>query len=251
MSERDRLRQTHTPDAVRARLGRGAGAGYLRDAVYGAIDGAVTTFAVVAGVAGASLSDGVVIILGLANLIADGFSMAVGNFLGTRAEGQAKVKTRRVEEHHVAVYPEGEREEVRQIFAAKGFAGEELELVVNVITSDERRWVETMLREEHGYPAWEPSPGRAGMVTFAAFVVVGSVPLASYLAARLLGVPLERPFAWSCALTAVAFFAVGAAKGRLVRQNWAVSGSETLAIGAAAAGLAYACGVMLSRLLDG
>jgi len=82
----DELRQEHTPQAVQRRLASGPDHSYLRDFVYGAIDGTVTTFAVVAGVAGAQLSPGIVVILGLANLIADGFSMGVSNYLGSKAD---------------------------------------------------------------------------------------------------------------------------------------------------------------------
>ena len=80
------LEHEHTPEAIAERLGRGARHNYLRDFVYGGIDGAVTTFAVVAGTIGANLATRIVLILGAANLIADGFSMAASNFLGTRAE---------------------------------------------------------------------------------------------------------------------------------------------------------------------
>ncbi len=83
----------HTPAAIRRRLEARPSQDYLKDSIYGAIDGAVTTFAVVSSVAGAGLSSGIVIILGLANLLADGFSMASGNFLGTRAENQAALRT--------------------------------------------------------------------------------------------------------------------------------------------------------------
>src|SRR5687768_3991101 len=93
-SELDALARQHTPAAVRERLDGGPPGSYLRDFVYGAVDGTITTFAVVAGVAGAGLSVGVVIVLGLANLVADGFSMAVGNFLGTKAERERRDRAR-------------------------------------------------------------------------------------------------------------------------------------------------------------
>ena len=86
----------------------------------------MTTFAVVAGVVGAGLSSKIVIVLGVANLLADGFSMGVSNYLGTKVEEEQKSRARRVEEQHIEMIPDGEREEVRQIFKAKGLEGSEL-----------------------------------------------------------------------------------------------------------------------------
>ena len=155
------LEARHTPEAVRTRLAAGPSHSDLRDLIFAAIDGTITTFAVVSSVSGAGLTAGVLIILGVANLVADGFSMGIGNFLGTRAELQQRARTRREEEFHVRSVPEGEKEEIRQIFSKKGFAGDDLERVVEVITSDEDRWVSVMLREEHGFPAEDASPSRA------------------------------------------------------------------------------------------
>jgi VIT1/CCC1 family predicted Fe2+/Mn2+ transporter len=239
----------HSPEAVRRRLSTPPSSSYLRDFIYGAIDGAVTTFAVVAGVEGASLSANVVLILGGANLLADGFSMAVSNFLGLRAERQQLERARREEELHVRLVPEGEREEIRQIFAAKGFEGDDLERVVEVITSDYDLWVSTMLSEELGLGGVAPSPVRAGAATFVAFILVGSFPLLAFVFDALAPGGLDHVFAWSAAMTAVAFFAVGSLKARFVEQAWWRSGLETLAIGGAAAVLAYLVGAFIESLV--
>lgn len=239
------LAASHTPEAIRDRLQRISSHGYLKDFIYGAIDGAVTTFAIVAGVAGAGLSSGVIIILGLANLIADGFSMAVSNFLGSRAEQQAQEKARQQEIEHIELHPDGEREEVRQIYAAKGFSGRELEHIVKVITSDKERWLDTMLREEYGYGERHHSAAKAGAMTFVAFLIVGAVPLLSYVINWVSPGSFASPFVWSAVLTAIAFFSVGASKSMFVMQHWITAGLETLAMGGAAAGLAYAIGSML------
>ena len=245
-----RLEAEHTPEAIRTRLARGPSASHIRDFVYGGIDGAITTFAIVAGVTGAELSAGIVVILGVANLVADGFSMGVSSFLGYRAEDQRVWKTRREILRHIRLVPEGEKEKTRQIFAAKGFEGEELERVVEVITSDEEQWAETMIREEHGLARGMTSPTRIGLVTFASFIAIGTIPLLAFFYDLAASGGLASPFAWSAALTGVAFFLVGAIKSRFVVGRWWTSGLETLAVGGIAAGLAYAIGVVLRGLAD-
>ncbi|MEO1655508.1 MAG: VIT1/CCC1 transporter family protein, partial [Bacteroidota bacterium] len=121
---------------------------YLGEFVYGGIDGSVTTFAVVAGAAGANLPSSVVIILGFANLIADGFAMSIGSYLSTKSEKDNYEKHRKIEYWEVANWPDKEREEIREIYQAKGFEGELLEKVVETITADKDRWVDVMMKEE-------------------------------------------------------------------------------------------------------
>ena len=233
---------------MRKRLRRAPSPSYLHDFIYGAVDGAVTTFAVVAGVAGADLDDTVVIILGGANLIADGFSMAVSNFLGSRAERQQRERARREEQLHIRVVPDGEREEIRQIFAAKGFAGDDLERVVEVITSDPEVWAETMMSEELGFGTTEPNEYRAAFATLVAFLVVGSLPLVVFIYDLAAPGDVENAFTWSAVMTGVGFLVVGGMKSRFVDQGWWRSALETLAVGGLAAVLAYAAGALLQSV---
>ena len=245
---REAYQHQHHPEKIAERLDQGPESLYLKDFVYGAIDGAVTTFAVVAGVAGAGLPAGIIIILGFANLLADGFSMAISNFLGTRAENQYRAQARQRELDEIRKWPEGEREEVRQIYARKGFEGELLDQVVEVLTRDQERWADVMLQEEHGMGLSGHDAGRAGLATFVAFALVGLIPLLPYLAEWLGWLTIDQPFLWSSIMTSIAFFWVGALKGRFVNQSWFASGSETLAIGGAAAAMAYGVGVLLGGL---
>jgi VIT1/CCC1 family predicted Fe2+/Mn2+ transporter len=243
-----RLEADHTPDAIRKRLRKRPSRSYLRDLVYGAVDGTVTTFAVVAGAAGARLPARVVLILGAANLIADGFSMAVSNYLGSRAEQQMVDRARRQEEEHVRLVPEGEREEMRQILAGKGFSGPDLERAVEILTADRGLWIDTMLHEELGLTSDDRSPRTAALATFAAFVAVGFLPLAPYVWQLVTSVDVGRVFLWSSAATGAAFLAIGAVKARFVQKRWWGEGLRTLALGGAAAVLAYVVGTLLQGI---
>jgi VIT1/CCC1 family predicted Fe2+/Mn2+ transporter len=239
------LEHGHHPAAIAERLEQGGRPSYLGDAVLGAVDGTVTTFAVVASVAGARLGTGVAV--GLANVVADAFSMAAGNALRARADHEILAQARAMEERHVEEVPEGEREEVRQIFAAKGFTGRPLEEAVAIVTADRKRWVDTMLTEELGLRLDPPSPFKTGFVTFVAFVGAGLVPLLPLLLLRAFAAP-EVLFAASVAATAVTFFAVGWIKGRVLGRSHLRSGLETLLVGGAAAALAWVIGRLIAGL---
>src|ERR1700693_573264 len=134
---REKLEHNHTREDIQERLAQDARGNYLRDWIYGGIDGTVTTFAIVAGVVGADLPGKVVLVLGLANLVADGFAMGAGNYSATKAEVDDYRRLLAVERKHIALEPSGEREEIRQIFAGKGFSGTELERIVDVINEEE------------------------------------------------------------------------------------------------------------------
>jgi VIT1/CCC1 family predicted Fe2+/Mn2+ transporter len=237
------LEHQHTQEAVELRLAQAGSHSYLGDFVFGAIDGTVTTFAVVSGAAGAGLASGIAIVLGFANLFADGFSMAAGNYLSTKSQGQLIDRVRRMEERHIEQIPDGETEEIRQIFAAKGLTGSTLDEVVRVITRDRQRWIDTMITEEFGLQLNPPSPWRAATATFVAFCIAGFVPL----------VPLLLPVTWigsssfiiSSIATGITFFLIGMIKGRVVEHSVWRSGIETLLVGGSAAMLAYLVGLWL------
>ena len=131
---------------------------------------------------------------------------------------------------------------MRQIFAAKGFGGADLERVVELITSDPDRWVRTMLTEEYGLPLEPRSPWRAASATFSAFAICGVVPLLPFL----LG--LANAFIVSIVLTGVVFFIIGSVKSIWSTASWWRSGLSTLFVGGTAAALAYLVGVFLRTL---
>src|SRR3989344_1854133 len=129
------------------KLGRGK---YIGDFVYGANDGIITTFAVVSGAMGGNLPGLVIIILGFANLIGDGISMGLSNFLSLRSENDFQKKQRAIEERETVEFPKKEREEVEVVLRGWGISGETLEKATEAIISDKDRWVDFMMKEELG-----------------------------------------------------------------------------------------------------
>ena len=221
---------------------------YLRDAVYGALDGTVTTFAVVAGVVGADLSPGIILILGMANLLGDGFSMATGNYLSLKSEQDYHQEEYNREKWEVENYPKGEEEEIRQIYKAKGFEGEDLEKVVKVITSDKERWVKTMMIEELGIITDHKSPIKAALVTFFSFLLCGSLPLLTFVLIYFFPSIKPQSFLISCIITGIAIFSVGSLRSLIIAKTWLVAGLEMLFVSGTAATVAYFVGYFLKGL---
>ena len=119
---------------------------------------------------------------------------------------------------------------------------------MEALTEDRDLWVRTMLTEELGFPQSGRSPLRAAAATFLAFVSFGVLPLLVFLVQPVAGLEIAAPFTWSAVLAGLAFFAVGTLKSRFVDQPWWKAGVETLALGGAAAGLAYLVGLVLQNV---
>ncbi len=224
---------------------------YIGSAVFGASDGIVTTFAVVAGVAGADLSAGIVLILGFANLFADGFSMAVGDYLSSKSEKEYVKSERAREEWEVDVNPQGEVHEIREIFSLKGLKGEHLDKMVEIVTSDKKLWVDTMMHEELGIiEDEETSPLKSSVVTFLAFVIAGFMPLFAYVFASIIPFFTNHLFLSASVITGLTLFTVGALRQRITGVRWYLGGLEMLIVGGLSAGVAYLVGFLLRTLFN-
>ena len=222
---------------------------YIGEFVYGGIDGSVTTFAVVAGSTGASLDTSVILILGFANLIADGFSMSVGNFFATKAEIDNYEKHKNIEYWEVDNMPEAEKEEIREVYRNKGFQGQQLEDLVETITSDRDRWVDVMMKEELEMQKEGRSPVSTAAMTFISFVVVGLIPLLAYVLAYGFGIGSENMFLTSIVMTSMAFVLIGLLKSYVTDTKKIRGVLETLFLGGLAAIIAYYVGDVLEVIL--
>lgn len=220
---------------------------FLEDAVYAANDGIVTTFAVVAGVTGAALQPIVILILGLANLLADGFSMACGNFLGARSATQVYHAEKKREEWEMVHKRSAERQEIEDILKARGYEGEGLQKMADLIMENDRFAVDLMMVWELGLEEPEGNHElRSALVTFFAFVGAGAIPLIPYVFSPLFG---DASFFFAIMFTAAALFCVGAARVYFTKKNPIFSGLEMFFIGGIAAVIAYGVGAFLRGIV--
>lgn len=219
---------------------------YIHDIVYGGNDGIVTTFAVVAGTVGAGLPGYVVVILGLANLFADGVSMATGAYLSLKSERDQYERLRKEELSEIDDHPELERAEVREFFERKGFAGADLDRAVAVITRDRDVWADTMMSEEHGLTRQASSrPFMHGFATFLAFVLFGAIPLLPYIIPAM-----NENFTVAAASTFASMAFLGGLRSYVTRERILRGTLEVVGVGVVTAVIAYGVGMLLRGLAD-
>lgn len=247
----EELHALHTRQAIAARLDGSHSHGDLGDIILGAVDGTVTTFAIICGVAGTGLEGGVLVafVLGLSNVIADGFSMAASNFLKARSDLETIDNYRQMEEMHIERFPEYEKEEIREIYKRKGFSGSLLEQITEQICSNKKQWVNTMLTDEWGLQLSSITPIRSAGFTFGAFILAGIIPLLPLLLGLVSQISKNKIFLISGILTVIVFLVTGAFRGKTLQKSMLKSAFETLFIGGSAALIAFFVGHILGDMI--
>src|SRR3989344_163467 len=222
---------------------------YIKSIVYGGLDGTVTTFAIVAGVAGASLTSGIVLVLGFANLAADGLSMAVGDYLGTKSEGEYRKAERKRELWEVRYNPKGEKQEMIEIYQEKGMSEADAKKTVETLSKYRGVWIDTMMHEELNILESDESPIKNAVATFFSFAIFGLIPLLAYVFSGLTKTTGVDTFLIASVLTAGTLFLLGSLKVKVTQKSWLRSGLEMLVIGGIVAISAYLIGYLLSGLV--
>lgn len=244
----------HDPERIAERMRRREARGefrlgtYIGSMVYGGLDGVITTFAVVSGVAGANLGSGIILILGGANLLADGFSMATGDYLSTRSERDYYDREARRQAWEIENFPEGQRAELLALLRERGYSEEDAERMVELQTRDRERWVNAMMIEELGMLRDDGNPLANALATFVSFILAGSMPLLVYLVGLAVPIAAETAFPISLGLTAAALFGIGAARVFVTGLNPIRSGLEMLSVGGLAGVVAYVVGALLKNV---
>ncbi len=218
-----------------------AGGGTLRAAVFGVNDGLVSNASLILGVAGASANNSMILLSGVAGLLAGAFSMAAGEYVSVRSQREMFEHQIGLERDELAQYPEEEAEELALIYAARGLPREDAQKLAKAIIADPAQALDTLAREELGLnPEDLGSPWGVALFSFVSFGVGALVPLLPFLA--LSG---DRALPVSIAFTAVMLFGVGAVISLFTGRSALRDGLRMLVIGAAAGGLTYAIGKLL------
>lgn len=223
---------------------------YLSEIVYGGIDGSVTTFAVVAGAVGADLGSSVILILGFANLVADGFSMGVGAYLSSKAEHENFHKIENIVDGSYESYRIKDREKIEEVYKSKGLTGDLLEKITNETVSNKKLYIDFKMKEVNEMIHPELTSFNVGLATFISFFVVGLIPLSFYLYEFIVDIKSDDySFLISCIFTSIAFMLIGYFKSYITNMNKLKSVLETLSLGAIAASLSYLLGSFLEGLI--
>ena len=221
---------------------------YIKSIVYGGLDGIITTFAVVAGSVGGELSFRVVLILGFSNLLADGFSMAVGDFLSTKSQNEYEKTVRHKKQIDIMQHPEQEAKQIKNSFTEQGINEHDADLLVTTLAKYEKPFVNQIMKMEYGSNTTEDSPLKNAIVTFLSFSIFGIVPLLIYVLSMYIPGLLQNAFYIAALLTGMTLFILGAIKSKVTQSNWLRSGFEMLVVGGLAALVAYGVGVILGSI---
>ncbi len=227
----------------------------LRDLVLGISDGLVTVVAFVAGTTALLQGTNLVLQAGVAEMFAGAVSMGLGAYLGSKSQREVYQKEKAREYYEVEHMPDMEKQEIRQIYADKGFEGANLEMIVNHITSDKDRWVGIMMKEELGYGDEDhESPARTGGIVGVSYMLGALVPLSPYIVNRIFSFGNDPniqniAFIVSALLTLTVLFAFGSFKSRFTRQTWWRSGLEMTIAGGIGAVVVYTIGHLIEGII--
>ncbi len=220
------------------------GGRYIKDIVYGANDGVITTFAIIAGVAGAHIADprATIVLLGVANVLADGFSMAVSNYLGSKSEGDVVSREYRDEAAEIVENPDAEREEMTQLLREEGYADTDAQTLSRLMLKNKSFFADLLMHEEFNVSNHERGPILVGsLLTFGAFVGAGLLPILPFIVFS----SITNIFLYSVVSTGVVLFVLGALRSIITKRSFFLSGLEMLLIGGFAASIAYGVGAFL------
>lgn len=230
---------------ARTREHHGIGGGVrmrLRDAVFGTQDGLISTLGALTGIAAGTRSGEAVVVAGFVIIVVESLSMAAGSYLSSKSQREYLERLLREEEEEIARDPEGERQEIVEMYRLRGYTDEEIAIIARRLMSNPKLLLEDMAHKELGIsPSTLEEPLGNALVMGTAYVVGGLVPVIPYLT-----LPMATAMPVSIIGTLLALFLFGGLKGRLVKQSWWRSGLEMVGV----AGVAALAGFFIGRVVD-
>lgn len=217
--------------------------------VYGGIDGSVTTFAVVAGSVGAGIDSSIIVVLGLANLLADGFAMSVGAYLSSKATRDNYEKHRKQEEALIAAQPIVEQAKLLAMYQEAGFEEDLSKNIVEQITTNRANWIDVIMKEKYNLVLEDKTPLSQGVSTYISFISVGFIPLVVYILDLTTTVYFNL-FLFSSLLTCMSFAIIGFLKAKINATKVVNGILETLFLGLVAALVAFFVGDILENIIQ-
>jgi vacuolar iron transporter family protein len=221
---------------------------YVRDIVFGFGDGVNTSLGIVAGVGGAVIAADVVILAALIGMFTGAKAMAVQNYLAVKSQKEVLESEIKREEFEIENMPDKERQEIEDIYRSKGFRGDDLNTIVDKITSDKQVWLKTMLTEELGLNLEiVGSPLKGALAMFGAFLLGGILPILPYFVVKSGSLSSATAIWIAIALSVVSSFVIGAIKSRMAKKNWLKGGIEMAGLGTGIALVGYGIGSELAK----
>ena len=232
-----RSMRAHSHHAIKAPESHQGGMDFVKSAVYGGVDGIITTASLIFSAVGNHVDPKIIIILVFSNAVADGLSMALSDYISSKSEMEYIQAERAREEWEVENYPEGERQEMFQIYKEKGLTSEDANVMVDCLSRNKEAFIDIMMIEELGLIQTEESPVKSGIVTFLSFIFFGMTPVVPRLVSSAFKPVSLLPSA--IIATAIVLFLLGSLKTKITGKNWIISGFETLLLGATATAFAF------------
>jgi vacuolar iron transporter family protein len=222
---------------------------FIRDLVFGFGDGINTSLGIISGVGGVAVAADIVILAALVGMFTGAKAMAVQNYLAVKSQREILESEIKREKFEIENVPDKERQEIEDIYMAKGFRGDDLRRVVNKITSDKDVWLKTMLTEELGINLGiVGNPLKSALVMFGAFLLGGILPILPYFVVKAGIIPSSIAIGIAVGLSLTSSFIVGAIKSRMAKKNWVRGGIEMAVLGTGIALVGYGIGSELSKL---
>jgi len=229
---------------------------YIKNIIYGGLDGIITTFAIIAASVGANLESKYIIAIGFANLFADGISMGMGDYLSSYFEHNYILSEKEKEEYEFDNNRDYEIQEMVELYNQEGLEADDSKNMVNILISKPKYkniFIKNMMKMELDLevPDENPNYKKEGLITAISFIIFGFIPVFTYLIFHLTKYDnYNAIFAVNCVITIISLFSLGTIQAKITKQSWIKGGTLLTLHGTLASIVAYFFGWGIEKLLN-